>query len=94
MRIHRRGRSFEAARRDSAEWRRRGLTPPEELAALVSARLHDLPAAPTYGDFFQAPGHPPGAALSGWLIRGVSTPCSFQLALWVDVEVPAPMQRR
>jgi len=46
-------------RQHPTEWRRRGLTPPDELAAIVAARLHE-PMTQTYGrepayaDFFTA----------------------------------------
>lgn len=48
-----------ALRQHPTEWRRRGLTPPDELAAIVAARLHE-PMTQTYGrepayaDFFAA----------------------------------------
>lgn len=45
-----------AAHRDPEQWRRRGLTPPEELDALVRVRVGWLPVAePTYADFFIDP---------------------------------------
>jgi len=43
-------------RRDPLEWRRRGLTPPAALDALVHARVHGRPVADAaelaYADFF------------------------------------------
>ena len=42
-----------AARADPAQWRRHGLTPPEDLAAIVTSRLSD-PGEPRYSDFFRA----------------------------------------
>ncbi len=45
-----------ALHRDPEQWRRRGLTPPSELEALVRARLGWMAAAdPTYADFFIDP---------------------------------------
>lgn len=45
--------SLEELRRDPAEWRRRGLTPPDDLAAIVRSRVgHGSVADPTYADFF------------------------------------------
>lgn len=50
-----------AAHGDPAEWQPRGLTPPDEIAAIVQERLATLPVAdPTYADFFLTepePGH-------------------------------------
>ncbi len=44
------------ARGDPGQWRRRGLTPPAELAAMVEARLGWLPIDdPTSADFFFDP---------------------------------------
>jgi len=40
------------ARQDPLQWRRHGLTPPHELEAIITARLHALPAEPRYADFF------------------------------------------
>lgn len=40
-----------ALHRDPDQWRRRGLTPPDELAAVVAARLVGT-SDPTYADFF------------------------------------------
>ncbi|WP_131847742.1 MULTISPECIES: hypothetical protein [unclassified Curtobacterium] len=46
------------------QWHRRGLRAPDEIAAIVYARLHDLPdpvepeddiVDPSYGDFFTGP---------------------------------------
>jgi hypothetical protein len=42
-----------AARADPAQWRRHGLTAPEDLAAMVTARLWG-PTGPRYSDFFRA----------------------------------------
>lgn len=40
-------------RRNPAEWRRRGLTPPADIEAMVRSRIdHGVPAEPTYADFF------------------------------------------
>lgn len=45
-----------AAHRDPEQWRRRGLTPPDDLDAIVHARLGWLPIDdPTYADFFIDP---------------------------------------
>lgn len=62
---HGRGRIWELARQEPSEWRCRGLTPPDELAALVQARLDDLPSEPAYGDFFR-----PALALDDHLYGG------------------------
>ncbi|MFB9665975.1 hypothetical protein HP467_17040 [Curtobacterium albidum] len=44
------------AREDPGQWRRRGITPPAELAAMVEARLGWLPIDdPTSADFFFDP---------------------------------------
>lgn len=49
--------SLDVLRRHPGEWRRRGLTPPSELDALVAARVAGYersaaPAEPAYADFF------------------------------------------
>jgi len=49
--------SLDVLRRHPVEWRRRGLTPPSELDALVAARVAGYersaaPAEPAYADFF------------------------------------------
>ncbi|MCJ1714746.1 hypothetical protein ACLBWP_06650 [Microbacterium sp. M1A1_1b] len=45
--------ALDQLRRDPAEWRRRGLTPPADLEAIVRSRVgHGVPAEPTYADFF------------------------------------------
>jgi hypothetical protein len=49
--------SLDVLRRHPVEWRRRGLTPPSELDALVAARIAGYersaaPAEPAYADFF------------------------------------------
>lgn len=50
--MHDRG-ALEELRRDPAEWRRRGLTPPADLAEIVRSRVgHGTVADPTYADFF------------------------------------------
>lgn len=51
--------SLDVLRRHPMEWRRRGLTPPTELAQIVAARLGNgehvfVPAEPSYADFFAA----------------------------------------
>jgi hypothetical protein len=51
--------SLEVLRRHPMEWRRRGLTPPSELDALVAARIEGtersfVTAEPAYADFFAA----------------------------------------
>lgn len=43
------------ARQDPQQWRRHGLTPPNELEAIIAARLHGRPAEPRYADFFTKP---------------------------------------
>lgn len=45
--------AISAARADPAQWRRHGLTPPEDLAAIVTSRLWE-PGEPRYSDFFRA----------------------------------------
>ncbi len=50
---------LDVLRRHPTEWRRRGMTPPSELDALVAARVAgtDRPFAvgePSYADFFAA----------------------------------------
>lgn len=43
-------------RSQPVEWHRRGMSHPDEIAAMVLRRLHeDAPVEPTYGDFFVAP---------------------------------------
>lgn len=49
--------SLDTLRQRPVEWRRRGLTPPSELNAIVAARLDGpgstfVPAEPSYADFF------------------------------------------
>ncbi|ROP74018.1 hypothetical protein [Curtobacterium sp. PhB115] len=49
--------ALDRLRQHPVEWRRRGLTPPHELAAMVAARLEEptaahIPADPSYADFF------------------------------------------
>lgn len=49
--------SLEVLRRHPGEWRRRGLTPPSELDALVAARVAGtersiVASEPAYADFF------------------------------------------
>jgi len=51
--------SLDVLRRHPTEWRRRGLTPPTELAQMVAARVDEaehvfVPAEPSYADFFAA----------------------------------------
>lgn len=46
-------------RQNPIEWRRRGLTPPDALAAMVEARVSGTtklrrPVDPSYADFFQS----------------------------------------
>ncbi len=53
-------RSIEELRRIPAQWRRRGLTPPHELAAIIHRRTtatFTIPAyrEPVYADFFRTP---------------------------------------
>lgn len=59
-------RSFAQVRADRRQWHRRGMRSPDEIAALVHARVYELPTAitsvdaaeqtdPAYGDFFQEP---------------------------------------
>lgn len=49
---------LDSLRRSSAEWRRRGLTPPDAIAAMVAARVAGPSDAafiggdPAYADFF------------------------------------------
>lgn len=49
---------LEALRRSSAEWRRRGLTPPDAIAAMVAERVagsadgSSVGGDPAYADFF------------------------------------------
>ncbi|RDH96450.1 hypothetical protein DEU32_10962 [Curtobacterium sp. AG1037] len=46
----------EDPRSQAVEWHRRGMSHPDEIAAMVLRRLHeDVPVEPTYGDFFVAP---------------------------------------
>ncbi|WP_175477448.1 hypothetical protein [Curtobacterium sp. MCBA15_008] len=49
--------TLEMLRAHPTEWRRRGLTPPAELDAMVAARVANtpgsrLPVDPSYADFF------------------------------------------
>jgi len=48
--------TLEMLRAHPTEWRRRGLTPPAELDAMVAARVattgSHLPVDPSYADFF------------------------------------------
>jgi hypothetical protein len=42
-------------RKNPMEWRRRGLTPPDALRAMVEERIHDGGKAdPSYADFFMS----------------------------------------
>ncbi|WIE83220.1 hypothetical protein [Curtobacterium sp. MCPF17_021] len=47
---------LDVLRSEPVEWRRRGLTPPAELDAIIARRLagavRGVPADPTYADFF------------------------------------------
>ena len=54
----------DGTRAQRQQWHRRGLRAPDEIAAIVHARLHDLPdpaepddvlVDPSYGDFFTEP---------------------------------------
>jgi hypothetical protein len=47
--------TLETLRLDPTEWRRRGLTPPDAIAAMVEERLNAGHAGvdPSYADFFQ-----------------------------------------
>ncbi len=41
-------------RREPTEWHRRGMRHPDEIDALVHARIHGgIPPEPAYGDFFR-----------------------------------------
>lgn len=50
--------SLEQLRARPEEWRRRGLTPPDELQTMIDARVHAVStgggvvAEPSYSDFF------------------------------------------
>lgn len=59
--------SLAGARADRRQWHRRGMRSPDEIAAIVHARVHAHPTAmrseagaeqtdPAYGDFFTEPG--------------------------------------
>ncbi len=51
--------NLDLLRPQPTEWRRRGLTPPAELDAIIASRLAGtprtyVPAEPSYADFFAA----------------------------------------
>jgi hypothetical protein len=46
------GATLRRLRADPAEWRRRGLTPPDAITAMVEERLGS-PLDPSYADFFR-----------------------------------------
>jgi hypothetical protein len=59
---------LQTLRRSAAEWRRRGLTPPEAIEAMVTARINEGPFPhagggqdPAYADFFSEIGLPEAA---------------------------------
>lgn len=56
---------LQTLRRSAAEWRRRGLTPPDAIEAMVTARINSGPFPhaggdqdPAYADFFSDDGLP------------------------------------
>lgn len=56
---------LQTLRRSASEWRRRGLTPPDAIEAMVTARINSGPFPhgggaqdPAYADFFSEDGLP------------------------------------